>query len=282
MVTAGMAAAAVVAAGMAFAVLVVMVAAAHVGVEVQLVGQQGLYSLVCLTGNAAVQTDVGGSQRHLCTAADAAADQNVGVQSVQHTSQRTVTAAVGVYHLGGNHLAVLDVIDLKLLGVAKMLENHTVFISNCNSHKRNSFRFIIHLMNLLFETGAAAAAVFAFAQAIVAAFDTQGPTFHKGFCQLFACCGIDLLDGGSGHLHKPAAGLLVQSFLVDQTDGFVFIDGQDHRRQILLAFFRQKGLGTGKVTDFSTFSRPCHNKAPSQTNLFYHYTPFLTYVNKRN
>ena len=76
MLVAMIAAAAVVAAGMAFAVMI-MVIAAHIGIIVQIAGQQILYCGICIAPAAAVQRDTCLLQGHLGTAADTAADQNI-------------------------------------------------------------------------------------------------------------------------------------------------------------------------------------------------------------
>ena len=48
--------------------------------------------------------------------------------------KRAVTAAVGIDDLGIHDRVILDVVDLELLGMAEVLENLSVFVSNCNSH----------------------------------------------------------------------------------------------------------------------------------------------------
>ena len=70
------AAAAVVAAGMAFAVMIVVIAA-HIGIVVQIAGKQILYCGICIAPATAVQSNACLLQGHLGTAADAAADQNI-------------------------------------------------------------------------------------------------------------------------------------------------------------------------------------------------------------
>ena len=70
------AAAAVVAAGVAFAVVMIVVIAADIGVECQLTGQQRFHCTVGAAGYTAVELNTGGCQSHLSAAADAAADQN--------------------------------------------------------------------------------------------------------------------------------------------------------------------------------------------------------------
>ena len=85
-------------------------------------------------------------------AADAAADENVGLQLAEETGQSAVAAAVGGDNTQLRDLTVFHVIELKSFGVAKVLENLAVFIGNCNSHNSISFRFFILLTIMLFIT----------------------------------------------------------------------------------------------------------------------------------
>lgn len=69
-------AATVIAAGVAFAVMIVMIAA-HIGIETQGAGQQICNCSICVSAAAAVQSDTCLLECHLGTAADTAADQNI-------------------------------------------------------------------------------------------------------------------------------------------------------------------------------------------------------------
>ena len=144
--TSVVATATVIATIMAFTMMIVMIAL-HIGVKTQIAGQEILNSSICMAEATAVKLNASLGQRHLGTAADATADQNICVQGGQNTGQGAMAAAVGIHNLGGSDLAVLHIIDLKLLGMAKVLENIAVFISDCDSHNRISFRFLILLFN---------------------------------------------------------------------------------------------------------------------------------------
>ena len=66
------------AAGMlAAGVLMRMMAAVYIRIIAQIPCKKCLYRLVRISGNTAVQLDFGLCQRHLCTAADASADQRL-------------------------------------------------------------------------------------------------------------------------------------------------------------------------------------------------------------
>ena len=70
------AAAAVVAAGMAFAVMIVVIAA-NIGIKAQGAGKQICNCSICVATAAAVQSDACLLKCRLSTAADTAADQNI-------------------------------------------------------------------------------------------------------------------------------------------------------------------------------------------------------------
>ena len=131
---------AVIAAGVAFAVVV----AADIGIIIQIAGQECFHSIVSVTGNAALELDASLSQSHLCAAADAATNQDINTAAEQETCQSAVAAAVGIHDLGGDDGAVFYVVDLKLLGVSDMLEDQFVCVSNCDFHGiKNSFEFVV-------------------------------------------------------------------------------------------------------------------------------------------
>ena len=73
--SAGVAAAAVVTAGVTFALLMVMMAASYIGVVVQLACQECCNCCIRITAATAIDLDAVFCQSHLCAAADAAANQ---------------------------------------------------------------------------------------------------------------------------------------------------------------------------------------------------------------
>lgn len=229
MMAAGMSvAAAMFAAGMPLA-LVMVVAALDMGVKFQGAMDQGFHSLVCLAGNAAVQTDAGCCQRCLGSAADTAADQGVHMQGIKNAGQCPVTAAIGVHHLGIRDHVVCNIINLKLFCVAEVLENQAVFISDCNSHNKLSFWFFVFLTVLVFKALLLSAmGALAVTQPEVAAFDVKRKSVYKYSGKLFPGAFVDSLYSGSGNLHTLAALFLGQAFLVNQADSFILIHSQDY------------------------------------------------------
>ena len=123
-----------------FAMAVTVMVAANVGVIAEGAGDQRLDSLVSGTGNAAEETDAGCCKRILCAAADAAADQSINLVIKQEAGQCAVTLSFGADDKFVGDDAVRDIINLKLFCMSEMLENHAVFISDCNSHRSFSLR----------------------------------------------------------------------------------------------------------------------------------------------
>ena len=87
-------AAAVLAAGVACAVRVVVMIAARLGIIAERTVKQCLHCRVRAAAHAAVKPDAGLGERRLRAAADAAADDHVGVVRREKARQRAVAAAV--------------------------------------------------------------------------------------------------------------------------------------------------------------------------------------------
>ena len=116
----------------AVTLLVVMVGAAGVGVKDQRAGKISRRSAVSLAGDATAQPDAGLCQCHLCTAADAAAQQHVHAIAHQKAHQCTVPLPIGGDHLGTGNATLLSGVQLELCRVAEVLEHLTIFIRNCD------------------------------------------------------------------------------------------------------------------------------------------------------
>ena len=117
------------------AVCLIVMVAVNIRVIAQGAVQQARNCLVRVSAASAVKPDAGRGQRCLCTAADAAADQGVHAVLHEKTGQCAVSAAVGVYNFAAGDFATGNVIKFKLFGMAKMLKNLAIFISNCNFHR---------------------------------------------------------------------------------------------------------------------------------------------------
>ena len=138
MIAAGMASTAVITTGVAFAMFMIVVTAADIGVKAQLTGKESFYSFVGLAGNAAVKADIGSCQCHLCAAADAAADEDIDALAGEQARQCAVALSVGTDDFGRNDLTVFHVIYFELFTVPKVLEHIPVFVCNRDSHNSDS------------------------------------------------------------------------------------------------------------------------------------------------
>ncbi len=113
-----------------FAVMV----AGGIRVEFQIIVQIIANSLIGAARNTSDKSDAGFAQSVLGAASDASADQDVYASFLEEACQSSVTAATCADHLFAFYVLVFDVIDLETLGVAKMLEDLTIFISNGDFH----------------------------------------------------------------------------------------------------------------------------------------------------
>ena len=121
---------------MAFAMVMIMMVALDIGIEFQFSFQECCYCCICVAGHATIQLNARLGQCHLCATADTAADQYICIQCAKNPGQRAMTAAVGVNNLRSNNCTVLYFVDLKLFGVAEVLENFSVFVPGL--HHRHS------------------------------------------------------------------------------------------------------------------------------------------------
>ena len=123
------------AAGVAFPVGMVVMAAVDVGVKGQPSPQKVLHCPVGAAGDPAEHGDPRLSRSVFCPAADAAADQAVHALLRQQARQGPVAAAVGVHHLAGGDGAAVHLIELELAGVPEVLEHLAVFIGDCDDQR---------------------------------------------------------------------------------------------------------------------------------------------------
>ena len=119
---------------MAAAMSMVMMIAVHVRVISQVTLQKSLDSVICISGNASVKSDTCFSQSILCSAAYAATDKHIYLVVCQKSRKGSMTASICIYNMFCGYLAVLGIVYLKLLRMAEVLKNLSVFVSHCYSH----------------------------------------------------------------------------------------------------------------------------------------------------
>ena len=124
------------AAGVACAVRVVVMVAARLGVIGERTVKQCLHRRVRAAAHAAVKPDAGFGECRLRAAANAAADDHIGVIRHEKARQRAVAAAVRGHDGRRRDGTVGHVVELECLRAAKVLKNVSVFIRNCNAHKK--------------------------------------------------------------------------------------------------------------------------------------------------
>ena len=116
------------------ALFVGVVGALGQGIVHQQPGGQVLRRLVRVPGHPGVELDARLGQGGFGTAPNAAAHQGLHPLGLEEPGQGPVAAAVGVHHLGGDHLAPLQLVELELGGVAEVLEDLSVFVGNGRFH----------------------------------------------------------------------------------------------------------------------------------------------------
>ena len=154
----------------------VMMIAMDIGIIPQISTQQRRNRLVRTAADAAVEGNAHVSQRRLCSAADAAADQCGNSVLHQESGQCAVTAAIGVNDFRMSDFTVRSFIKFELFGMAEMLKDLTVFIGNCNFHNGISFAIFVGFFCVSSLHPAAAAAVgclLSSADAVVSPGDVQ-------------------------------------------------------------------------------------------------------------
>ena len=106
-------------------------------------------------------------------------------------------------------LAVSNIVELELLGLAEMLKYLSVFISHCNSHNSASFP-----CNLLGDR---------VIKSIVSARNDDASALDQSSSELLSCTVIDRSDSRSRHVHLLSALFLRFSLIVDRAYRFKLV-----------------------------------------------------------
>ena len=190
----------------------IVVIAADVLLIGQRIRQKGLYGFICIPADTAEQPDPGLCKCRLGTAADAVADEHVNLQRGQETSQSTVALPVGADHPAAGNLPVLNAVELEEFCLSEMLKNVPVVIGDCNIHSILHRREAadstqsVHRLHL----AAAVEAVCRLVQRYLSAVDLNSFPVNQRIRQLFPGRIDDILRSGSGDVHSPGAGALIQ------------------------------------------------------------------------
>ena len=115
--------------------------------------------------------------------------------------------------------------------VAKMLENLSVFIGNCDFHIRFSFLFVIGFVECPHPAAASAVRMLLpAADAVIPAGDAQRLSVDKTRRDLLSGAFVDLLYGGTGNVHLGGTLLMGTLFQIHQPDDLIFVQRQQDRR----------------------------------------------------
>jgi hypothetical protein len=202
-VTAFMAFAMVMPALVAFPVMMSMVVALGIRIIFQRSICKGFRGSIRRSLNACVKPDPDIRKRRLRTHTNASADQGVSLHGLQEACKGAVAASVGIHDLLIHDLTLINIIQLKLLGMTEVLEDFSVFVCDCDSHGIRSFLndFLIDLDRFKFT---------------VSACDQQPFPVHKGVSDLFSCAVIDGRNGRPGYVHPGGTGFLGKTFIIQK------------------------------------------------------------------
>ena len=134
-------------ASVVLAVMMVMVVAFGIGIISKVSCNKALYRLVRISADAAIERNACLGKRHLCAAANAAADQHIDINPGKKAGKCAVSAATGIDHFSGENFITFNSINLELLRVTEVLKNFTITIRYCDFHPMISFRFVFSLFN---------------------------------------------------------------------------------------------------------------------------------------
>lgn len=121
-------------AAMPLMAFVLMVIAVHLGIVPKISFQQCLYCVIGTAAYSAVKRDPYLRKRCLRTAANAAADERIHAVFLQKTSQRAMSAAIGIHYLLLRNGSIFYLINFKLLCMPEMLKYRAIFIRDCYLH----------------------------------------------------------------------------------------------------------------------------------------------------
>ena len=212
MVTAFMAFAMVMPALVAFPVMMSMVVALGIRIIFQRSIRKGFRGSIRRSLNACVKLDPDIRKRRLRTHTNASADQGVSLHGLQEACKGAVAASVGINDLLIHDLTLINIIQLKLLGMTEVLEDFSVFVCDCDSHGICSFLndFLIDFNRFKFTMSAC---------------DQQPFPVHEGVGNLFSRTVINGRYGRPGYVHPGGTGFLGKPLVIQKSQCLKFIHG---------------------------------------------------------
>ena len=137
-----------------------MMVAMMIAMRIRIVFQVTFRECLCRSVRGSLHTGVKLNarvgQRHLGTHTNPAADQSVDFGCLQETGQCAVAASVSVYNLFADDFPIRHVIHLELFGMTEMLEDLSIIVCDCDSHRTASFLhdFLIEFNWFIFTASA--------------------------------------------------------------------------------------------------------------------------------
>ena len=255
-VTAFMAFAMVMPTVVAFPVMLSMVVTLGIRIIFQRSIRKGFCGSIRRSLNACIKLDPGIRKRHLRTHADASADQGVSFHRLQEAGKGAMAASVGINDLLIHDLTLINIIQLKLLGMTEVLEDLSVFVSDCDPHGICSFLndFLVDLNRFKFT---------------VSTCDQQPFPVHKGVGDFFSRTVINGRYGRPGYVHPGGTGFLGEPLVIQKSQCLKFIHGHP-----------DVFCGCDIIRREAAIDRKLFDSAASEWS--WHKLSFLTYVNNYN
>lgn len=122
--------------------MIVGMVAVWIGTVLESTVQESLYSVVGVTGDAAIELDVGPGQCVLGAGADPAAEDGIYLPALEQSCEGAVAGSLGGTDFGGLDGAVLHMIEFEGCRMAEVLEDLSIFIRDRNVHREDSFRLL--------------------------------------------------------------------------------------------------------------------------------------------
>ena len=243
--------------------MISVMTALHIRIVLQIAGNQCFHCTVGIAGSSSIQLNACRIQCVACATTDTSADQCIHLQCLKHSCQCTMSTSVGIYHLRGENLLILHIIDLELIRMSKMLKNLSVFIGYCNSHRMFSFRpGIAFPENLLKAAALFTTGIPTVTELIVAALNSKRSASNQSFCQFSACGCVNLLHRRTGNLHILAALFLGKLLLINQANSLILIHRQNHSSLSLTIIHRYESRCFRIMADPSALSWSWHCTPP--------------------
>ena len=185
-----------------FAVMMVsMMVTMSIRVIFQCSCSKSFCGLVRQSLNTGIEFNPSISHCHLSTHTDAATDQRIYLCCLQETGQCTMSTSIRVYYLLSCDSVFLHIIQLEPLGMTEVLEDLSVFVSDCDSHCTSSFfhDFLIDFNRFIFAASAC---------------NQQPLPMNESIRDLFSRAVIYCSDRGPGDIHPVCTCFLRKALII--------------------------------------------------------------------